>query len=139
MTGDQHQAGQATASQAYAVYEAKQEEADVAREISDDLSTDEGMNAYLLAEEAEAAYAEYEAARVRENPAEAETADAEALERHWAAWNDPVLVEQRAADAAAEAESERIWNENRIGLRGRAGRECETTAEAGEPEIDLND
>ncbi len=67
MTSDQHQAGQATASQAYAVYEAKQEEADAAREISDDLSTDEGMNAYLLAEEAEAAYDEYQAAWFSEN------------------------------------------------------------------------
>jgi hypothetical protein len=72
MTSDQHQAGQA-----YAVYEAKQEEADAAREISDDLSTDAGINAYLLSEEAEAAYAEYQAARVRENRPQAETSDVE--------------------------------------------------------------
>jgi hypothetical protein len=33
-------------------------------------------------------------------------------------WNAPVLMEQRAADAAAEAESEAIWQESRIGLGG---------------------
>jgi hypothetical protein len=71
------QPGRATASQAYAAYQALQEEADHAREISDDLATDEGMHAYLLDVEAEAAYAEYLNARARENDAQAEAGDPE--------------------------------------------------------------
>lgn len=64
---DQHQPGRPTASQALAAYEALEEEAGAAREISNDLSTDEGMNACLLADEAEKAYAEYQAAWFSEN------------------------------------------------------------------------
>jgi hypothetical protein len=69
----------------------------------------------------------------RGDPA-AEQQEMEALERHWAAWNDPVLMDQRAADAAAEAESERIWQENRIGLRGGPAQHREVQAET-EPEL----
>ena len=66
----------------------------------------------------------------------AEPEDSEAYERYLDEWNDPDLMKQRAADAVAEAECERIWNENRIGLRGCAAQECETTAEVDEPEIE---
>ena len=77
MTGDQHQPGHATASQAWAAYMARQAEAGAAREISTDLGTDEGLNAYLLAEEADAAYDEYAAAWDRENHPQAEASDPE--------------------------------------------------------------
>jgi hypothetical protein len=67
------QPGRVTASQAHAAYEALQEEAGAAREISEELGTDEALDSYgVLAEEAETAYAEYEAARDRENHARAE-------------------------------------------------------------------
>jgi hypothetical protein len=77
MTADQHQPGQATASQAWAAYMAKQAEADTAREISTDLGTDEGVHAYLLVQEAEAAYDEYADAWGRENHAQVEASDPE--------------------------------------------------------------
>jgi hypothetical protein len=46
-------------------------------------------------------------------PAADET-DSAATEEAWA--ENPVLAAQREADAAAEAESEAIWQESRIGL-----------------------
>ena len=45
-------------------------------------------------------------------------------------WNEPTLMQQRAADADAEAEAERIWEEARIGLRELP------EAETDEPEIE---
>ena len=54
-----------------------------------------------------------------------EIKEAEALERYYAAWDDPVLEGQRAAYAAAEAESEAIWQESRIGLSGAPSAEPE--------------
>lgn len=48
-----------------------------------------------------------------------------AVEKHWAAWNDPPLMRQRAVDAAAEAEAERAWLEKRIGLRTAPAAEIE--------------
>ena len=77
MTDGQHQPGRATASQAWAAYKARQAEADAARETSTDLGTDEGLNAYLLAQEADAAYEEYVDAWTRENHAQAENGDSE--------------------------------------------------------------
>jgi hypothetical protein len=68
---------QPTASQLYAAYEIRQEEADAAREISTDPATDAGMNYYLLCDEAETAYAGYQAAVARENDAQAEAAERE--------------------------------------------------------------
>ena len=47
-----------------------------------------------------------------------EAGEAKAMERAWDAWNTPALIEQRAAQAEAEAEFEAIWQDNRIGLGG---------------------
>ena len=74
---DQHQPAPPTAGQAWDAYAAKHAEAVAAREISTDLGTNEGLNAYLLEVEADAAYDEYLNAHARENDAQAEAGDPE--------------------------------------------------------------
>jgi hypothetical protein len=136
------QPGRVTASQAYAAYEALQEEADAAREISEELGTDEALDSYgVLAGEAETAYAEYEAARDRENHAQAEQEPSD-LGLSTGEWHDLAIAYNHGliepAEGTAEAEAFRRMDAYARQEATRAAREPEPDQAPGreaEPEI----
>jgi hypothetical protein len=72
---------QVASGQPWAEYLAAQAAADAARALSSDLGTDAGLEAYLLSNEADAAYDQYAGAWVRENCSQTELDAIEAQNR----------------------------------------------------------